>query len=94
MLRATRHGATTRVFNFGGGFEPTQVYDARWQLDAELRYQWTPALDLALGASNLTDAYPERSNEDIYYFGNLPYDILSGIGVNGAFWYARLDYSW
>ena len=60
----------------------------------ELRYQWTPALDLALGASNLTDAYPERSNEDIYYFGNLPYDILSGIGVNGAYWYARLDCRW
>lgn len=94
LLRATRHGATTRVFNFGDGYEPTQVYDARWQLDAELRYRFAPTLTLAVGASNLTDAYPERSSADIQYFGNLPYDILSGIGVNGAFGYARLDYQW
>lgn len=94
LLRGIRHGSTTRVFNFGGGFEPQQTYDARWQLDAEAEYRFSEQLRVALGASNLTDSYPERSNEDIYYFGNLPYDILSGIGVNGAFWYGRVSVNW
>lgn len=90
-VRGIRHGATTRVFNFGGGFVPTQTYDARWQVDAELGWQVTEVFRAALGVSNLTDAYPERSSDDINYFGNLPYDILSGIGVNGRFIYARVE---
>ena len=87
--RATRQGATTRVFDFGGGFTPTQTYSAKWQLDAEVEYKFTPAFALALGAVNLTDNYPTRSNSDINYFGNLPYDIISPIGFNGAYYYAR-----
>lgn len=91
LVRGIRHGATTRVFNFGGGFVPQQTYDARYQLDAELGWKLNESLTVSIGGSNLTDEYPERSNEDIFYFGNLPYDVLSGIGVNGAFYYARLD---
>lgn len=94
LLRATRHGASTRVFNFGGGFEPKQTYDARWQLDSEVTWRASDVLEIAIGASNLADTYSERSNEDIYYFGNLPYDILSGIGVNGAFWCGRVNMRW
>jgi iron complex outermembrane recepter protein len=90
--RLTRHGATTRVFNFGGGFIPTQTYDARYQLDLEAGYRISASLRIAVGANNLLDEYPERSNADIFYFGNLPYDVLSGIGVNGAFYYGRLEY--
>lgn len=93
LTRVTRHGSTRRVFNFGGGFEPEQVYGAKWQLDAEaevrLGAQWT----LAIGGQNLTDEYADLSNEDIFYFGNLPYDVLSGIGSSGAYYYTRLRYS-
>lgn len=92
LVRGIRHGATTRVFNFGDGFIPEQTYNARYQLDAELEYRITEQVALALGGSNITDQYPELSNEDIYYFGNLPYDVLSGIGVNGAFWYGRVNF--
>ncbi|WP_039747883.1 TonB-dependent receptor plug domain-containing protein [Solimonas variicoloris] len=91
--RLTRQGETTRVFDFGGGFHPTQTYGARWQLDAEVEYRITPQLALALGGDNLTDNYPERSNADINYGGNLPYDVLSPLGSNGAYYYERLTYS-
>jgi iron complex outermembrane recepter protein len=87
--RLTRQGSTTRVFDFGGGFTPTQTYGAKWQLDSEVQYNVSDNLSLALGGVNLTDNYPDRSSSDINYFGNLPYDIISPIGFNGAFYYAR-----
>lgn len=91
--RATRHGSATRVFNFGGGFEPQQTYGAEWQLDAEVAYRFNPAVAVAVGGSNLLDNYPDLSSADINYFGNFPYDFLSPIGMNGAYYYARLDFS-
>ncbi|MFT3789888.1 MAG: TonB-dependent receptor [Rudaea sp.] len=87
--RATLQGATTRVFDFGGGFTPTQTYAPKWQLDAEVEYKFTPAFSLAVGGVNLTDNYPTRSDSDINYYGNLPYDIISPIGFNGAYYHAR-----
>ncbi|WP_101925106.1 TonB-dependent receptor plug domain-containing protein [Luteimonas rhizosphaerae] len=92
LARVTRHGSTRRVFNFGGGFEPEQVYGAKWQLDAEAEVQLGTAWSLAIGGLNLTDEYADLSNEDIYYYGNLPYDVLSGIGSSGAYYYTRVRY--
>jgi len=91
--RVTRQGSTVRVFDFGGGFEPRQVYAARWQLDAEAELHLTERFSLALGGYNLTNQYPTRSNSDINYAGNFPYDVISPIGVNGAYWYGRARYT-
>ena len=93
LTRVTRHGSATRVFNFGGGFEPRQTYGAKWQLDAEVEYRITPKWTVALGGQNLTDEYTDRSIDDIAYFGNLPYDVLSPIGSNGAYYYSRVRYT-
>ncbi len=93
LTRVSRHGSATRVFNFGGGFEPRQTYGAEWQLDAEVEYRITPRWTVALGGQNLTDEYPDRSIDDISYFGNLPYDVLSPIGSNGAYYYTRVRYT-
>jgi iron complex outermembrane receptor protein len=87
--RLTRHGRTTRVFDFGDGFVPTQTYAAVWQLDLEAQVQLTRALGLDFGAVNVTDRYPTRSSADISYYGNFPYDVLSPVGFNGAYYYAR-----
>lgn len=91
--RVTRQGSTVRVFDFGGGFEPRQVYAARWQLDAEAELHLTSRFSVALGGYNLTNQYPTRSNSDINYAGNFPYDVISPIGVNGAYWYGRARYT-
>jgi iron complex outermembrane receptor protein len=92
LLRATRFGETTRVFDFGGGFPPPQTYGAAWSLAAELEASITEAWTIAVGADNLTDEYPDRSSPDIGFFGHLPYDVLSPIGMNGAFYYVRSAY--
>ncbi|MEN5116529.1 TonB-dependent receptor [Luteimonas sp. TWI662] len=93
LARVQRHGSAKRVFNFGGGHEPEQVYGAQWQLDAEVELRLAQRWTLALGGQNITDEYPDLSNEDIFYFGNLPYDVLSPIGSNGAYWYTRVRYT-
>jgi iron complex outermembrane receptor protein len=91
--RISRHGSAQRVFDFGDGYVPTQTYQAEWQLDAEVEYRISPQWSVAVGGQNLTDNYPDLSNEDIHYFGNLPYDVLSPIGSNGAYWYGRVRFT-
>uniref|UniRef100_UPI0013D53C24 TonB-dependent receptor n=6 Tax=Gammaproteobacteria TaxID=1236 RepID=UPI0013D53C24 len=58
-----------------------------------VEYRITPQWSVAIGGQNLTDNYPDRSNSDIHYFGNLPYDVLSPIGSNGAYYYGRVRYT-
>ncbi|PHZ85391.1 TonB-dependent receptor plug domain-containing protein [Paremcibacter congregatus] len=93
MTRATRFGETTRVFDFGGGFEPEQTYGAKWSIDLEVEYTLNEAISMAVGANNILDTYPDQSDELLNYFGNLPYDVLSPIGSNGRYLYARAKYS-
>jgi iron complex outermembrane receptor protein len=90
LARLSAFASARRVFNFGGGFEPSQRYGAELQLDVEGEYHISDNVALALGVANLLDNYPDRSISDITYFGNLPYDILSPIGVNGRYVYSRL----
>ena len=82
------------MIDFGGGFVPTQTYSAKTQLDLETEFKFTPRVSLALGADNVLDTYPDLSSDDINYIGNFPYDVLSPIGMNGAFYYARLGVSY
>jgi iron complex outermembrane receptor protein len=93
LVRLARYGSAKRVFNFGGGFEPEQTYGNEIQLDIEAGYQFTDNFSLVVGASNLLDEYPDLSSDDINFFGNLPYDILSPVGVNGRYVYSRIRFS-
>ncbi len=92
--RVSRYDSAVRVFNFGGGFEPRQEYGAEFQVDVEAGYRFTEQLALYVGAANLLDEYPDLSSSDINFFGNLPYDILSPVGVNGRYLYARASMKW
>ena len=93
LLRLTQYGETTRIFDFGGGYEPQQTYGAVWSVDAEFAAKINDDWTVAIGADNLTDEYPDRSLGDIPYFGHLPYDVLSGIGMNGRYLYLRTQYN-
>lgn len=93
LLRATRFGETVRDFDFGGGFPDAQVHDAEWSIDIEVSFMITENWLVAIGADNVTDEYSELSSDDNNFFGHLPYDILHGIGFNGAYWYGRTSYN-
>ena len=90
MVRGIRFGDTKRVFDFGGGFEPTQIYGGEWSVDTDVQFNINDNWSMALGANNLLDEYPDLSIFDISFFGNLPYDGgVSPLGVNGRFVYIR-----
>jgi iron complex outermembrane receptor protein len=88
--RLSRFGSAARVFNFGGGFEPRQRYGAEWSIDGQAELAVTDRVRAHLGVVNLLDNHPDRSSDAINFFGNLPYDILSPIGINGRYLYGGL----
>lgn len=90
LARLSYYGAATRVFNFGGGFEPSQKYGDEFQLDIEATFKINERISIGLGATNILDQYPDLSSPLINYFNNLPYDILSPIGVNGRYVYSQI----
>jgi len=61
-------------------------------VDAEVAAKITDSWTVAIGADNLTDEYPYLSSDDINFFGHLPYDVPSTIGMNGAYFYIRTQY--
>ena len=94
LVRGTRFGKTERVFDFGDGFEPQQVYGAEWSVDADLAYRFNDHWSVSVGGSNLFDQYPDESIFDISFFGNLPYDTVSPLGFNGRFLYLKTTFSY
>jgi iron complex outermembrane receptor protein len=89
-LRATRYGkvlspGTTAAFDVNLG--------AKTVVDLEARYALTPKLNLALGADNLFDAYPETLSPAINTTGNTPFSTYSPFGFSGRFIYARASYA-
>jgi iron complex outermembrane recepter protein len=73
---------------------------AKWITDLELRYRAFGHLDLAIGADNVFDVYPDRSpfgprpanqGGGVYPINQyyLPYSGFSPFGFNGRFLYAR-----
>ena len=73
---------------------------AKWITDLELRYQPFSHLELAVGADNVFDVYPDRSpfgprpasaGGGVYPINQyyLPYSGFSPFGFNGRFLYAR-----
>lgn len=91
LARLNAYGETTRVFNFGGGFAPSQTYGEEIGVDTEASFFLSERVTFSVGANNVFDNYPDRSSADINFFGNLPYDILSPIGVNGRYLYQSGD---
>jgi iron complex outermembrane receptor protein len=101
-LRANRFG---RVLDPGAdAFNDFQM-GAKWVVDAEVRVKPWGGLELALGANNLFDTYPDRRptgrgvdpvtgagrNYSVNnYF--LPYSSFSPFGFNGRFVYGRVSY--
>jgi iron complex outermembrane receptor protein len=70
---------------------------AKWITDLELRYKAFDRLELAVGADNVFDIYPDRSPFGARPAGGqypinqyyLPYSGFSPFGFNGRFLYAR-----
>ena len=72
-----------------------QRFGAVWTLDLEAQYKLTKQLTVAVGGDNILDRYPQRVRQtnNATYGGALPYNFINPIGLNGAYFYGRLRYT-
>ncbi|WP_243652828.1 TonB-dependent receptor [Novosphingobium sp. PhB165] len=87
LLRVTRYGEYTEASNVAAS---DRTFGAKWITDAEVGFQLTESLDIAVGANNLFDVYPQK-NGAVAYDGSGLYGNFAPFGLSGGFYYARLD---
>ncbi|MXO75686.1 TonB-dependent receptor [Altererythrobacter aerius] len=105
-LRANRYGSvflpigTVNSLAVGKGDAPGDVtLSPKWVVDLEARFRPVPALELAVGANNLLDEYPDRLPVGTiggftHSVNNafLPYSSQSPFGFSGRFLYTRASF--
>jgi iron complex outermembrane receptor protein len=103
--RTTRYGRAVAPDNAAPIANPSsltdlgpddQVLSPKWISDLELRYEVAERLELAFGANNLFDVYPDRRPVGArpggtfpVNFSFLPFTGVSPFGFNGRFLYGR-----
>ena len=94
-----RFGATLRVTRYGEVLAPGTtaandfVLSPKVLLDLEGRVTLWDGLELAIGAENLADEYPDPLPANLNTTGNTPFSNFSPFGRSGRFVYGRLSYS-
>ncbi len=88
--QATRYGTWTI---YGSTPSGDQTYGAKVLLDASASYVWNK-WDFTLGATNLTNQYPEKNNAANNFNGILAYPSSSPFGFSGAYYYGTVAYHW
>lgn len=88
LLRGTRYGGYTESSNVAAS---DRQFGAKWVTDAEIGYQLTSAIDLAVGANNLFDVYPDK-NGAVAWDGSGLYGGFAPFGLSGGFYYARVGF--
>jgi iron complex outermembrane recepter protein len=86
LLRSSAYGKFTSA-QLGACDACGQTYGSRMLLDAEVGRRFA-TFDLAVGARNLLDIFPDRASLD-NGFGIFPWPMASPFGYNGRFVYAR-----
>lgn len=92
-----RFGATLRATRYGEALDPgtSEALDfrigAETLVDLEGRFDLTDRIRLAVGAENLTDAYPDPFPVTRNTTGNTPFSNYSPFGRSGRFVYGRLS---
>ncbi len=98
-------GLTARTNRYGKVLVPgvdaarDQWLGAKWITDLEVRVKPVESVELAVGANNLFDVYPDRLRAGLVggqnyglngYF--IPYSQFSPFGFNGRFLYGRVSF--
>ncbi len=98
MLRGTRFGQVVEVLpdaNSSNGLPYTANRNKPAYIgDIEIGYKVTPELTFTLGANNFTDKYPNHTTEGSRYHNAGILISSSPYGIDGGFYYARLNFNW
>jgi iron complex outermembrane receptor protein len=89
-VNATRYG---EVISAGSTAATDFVLTPKTIVNAELRYRLAAATELALGADNLFDIYPDALPASLNSTGAAPYSNRSPFGRAGRYVYARMNYT-
>ncbi len=68
-------------------------YSGKALLDVEFGVPFGEGLELAIGAENLLNTYPDLNPYGAFTVGN-QYGQFSPFGFNGAYYYTRVSYGW
>ena len=90
-LGLTRYGSWREV-NAANDRSLDRNYKARWITDLDVGYQLTKDLELAIGARNLFDVYPERQAPSSKTMVK-GYGVYSPYGFTGGYYFGRLTYT-
>jgi len=111
-LRVTRYGRVTSEDQNGGDYgsqTDNVTQGAKFLTDLEYRYDAAKGLQLAVGANNIFDVYPDPFPTKRYgactqyspqgvcstaLSAVYPFGVVSPFGDNGRFFYARVNYNW
>ena len=90
LLRVTRFGKYTETGTSQTSTADDRTFSPKWVTDLDISAQVTPALNLAVGANNLFDVYPDPIGVVQAGTGLGRYGIFAPFGLSGGFYYARL----
>jgi iron complex outermembrane recepter protein len=94
-LAATRFGSMYAYsFDFSppavlNGY-PVQRYEPAWAVDIEGHYNVGRDVTVAIGGTDVFNRYPDQTTAGGSYGGTFPYNYANPLGINGAYYYARL----
>jgi iron complex outermembrane receptor protein len=95
FARETRYGSFTTPSTVANGYSSE---GPKWITDTELGYTVMKGLVVAVGAQNLFNIYPSKTNPNNFsaatFNGAQIYNSASPFGLSGGNYYARLSYSW
>ncbi|WP_341897008.1 TonB-dependent receptor [Sphingobium sp. YR657] len=90
LLRVTRFGKYTETGTSQTSTTDDRTFSPKWVTDLDISAQITPKINVAVGANNLFDVYPDdigviQANTGAGLYGN-----FAPFGLSGGFYYARL----
>lgn len=90
-VRGTHYGDVTQP----GTTAARDIHTGRKTVfDLEARYQFSPNLNVAFGANNVFDIYPNATAYSLSSSGTISYPFYSPFGFNGRYVYGRIGLSW
>jgi iron complex outermembrane recepter protein len=90
LLRVTRFGKYTETGTSQISTADDRTFSAKWITDLDISAQVSPAINLAVGANNLFDVYPDPIGVTQAATGLGLYGNFAPFGLSGGFYYARL----
>jgi iron complex outermembrane receptor protein len=90
LLRVTRFGKYSEAGASQISTADDRTFGAKWITDLDISAQVTPAINLAVGANNLFDVYPDPVGVVQVGTGLGLYGNFAPFGLSGGFYYARV----